>query len=379
MIFRNPIQIRLIFFIVSVCILLLPLRLWAQTAGEGLIVMVTHDSAGDNRNVKIEDIMNRVAVMRLEQAGLKAVVLQESQEELSAELKITCRYLEQQDTLKLEYQLKVASTGKRVAEIRITTPVNHFLDRVVADAVDELLHTGRDEIKRIALAKLKWAMQEPAKQEGMTSVVVEETDRETELEEKSEPEPEDMPKAAQLRGTEHQRRRIETESKVSGAYMLGPVSEHLPYGLLMEGRFSYPVVRGEKMAWRVGGSLGVIHFASAVSYKAGYVKILVPLGLLTEVKLRKKSGWTFNIWWAVGAALRPTHENEMVDKLLAPAFPYTNMGIGVQVPFNSDRLGVSAGFSGMGLFYLYEDTAVGEVKTEILLGLNFDLGIVWRM
>ncbi|MFO7849854.1 MAG: hypothetical protein R6V67_07835 [Spirochaetia bacterium] len=361
--YLNVNRIKFLFLIFLLSILLLPIKLWAQDAGEGLIVWVKHNPAGDNRNEKIENIMDRVAVMKLEQSGLKGVVIEDIPDEFSPELKLSCRYLQKEDMLKLDYRLQVAATGKRVAEIQVDTPVTHFLDREVANAVNELLHKSRDEIDRIARAKQEQNKQRQAKQEEMTTVDAGGTGRETGRE----------------RSTEQRRRRVEAGNRVSGVYMLGQTSEYLPYGLLMEGRLSFPLLQGEKMAWRLGGSLGVMRFSSAVNYKAEYVKTLVPLGLLTEVSLRIKSGWTFRLCWASGAAVRPTHDNETVDKLLAPALPYTNIGFGVQVPFISDKLHFVTGISGMGLFHLYEVPPAGKIKTETLLGINFDLGIVWRI
>ena len=327
------------------------------------MIIVNHSPFEDDRDMKIETILDRTALMELEEFGLDGMILKDMPPEIRPDLKITGRYRLRQDILELRYSLQEASTGKKISEIQISTPVTHFLDRDVADAVRELLHKGNDEIDRIARATQEQSTQEPAPQGDKTAAVIEREDR------KAEPDP----------GAEQLPRRVEAEARGSGTHMLGRSSEYLPYGLLLEGRISYPLVEGEKMVWRLGASAGVIRFSSAVDYKAGYIKTLVPLGVLTELRLRKKTGLMYRVWWTAGAALRPSYQDEVVDELLAPALPYTGMGIGVLVPFTSERFGLSAGLSGMGLFHLYEDSAGGEVHLEALLGINLDLGIVWRM
>lgn len=374
MFFINLNRIKFIPLIVGLCILLLPLSLWAQTAEESLIVEVKHRPANADRNAKIEEVLNKAAVIALEHSGLKVAVSQESPEEFSPELKITCRYLEQQDKLKLEYRLQVAATGKEIAEVQVEASLSHFLDRAVSNAVKELLHKGQNEIDQIAQAKQKQAAADTQKRES--AVAVEERDTSTK--------PEDKLKTEQEIRSGRRPWRVEAEAKVSGAYMLSQTSEYLPYGLLVEGRFTYPLVQGEQMAWRLGGSLGMVRFFSADDHKAEYIKTLVPLALVSELRLKKavlnrNNDWVFRFWWTAGAALRPPYEDEMVDELLAPAFPYANIGIGTQIPLGSDRLCLSTGFSGMGLFHLYEESDGGEVKIEKVLGINIDLGIVWRM
>lgn len=375
-------KIEVFSFVVVFFFLLLPLEIGAQHAGEELAVEVKHNPA-DVRSAEIEKILNQAVVMELEQSGLKGVVLQGGSEKYKPDLIINGQYLLEQDTLKLEYRLQSAAADKQIANMQINTPVTHFLDRIVADAVKELLYKGRDEVNRIALAKQKQNKQEQEEQKEETPVVIERADRATEPRDKPEPEQqqEKDQKDQERRKFEDEQRQwgVEAEVKISGAYMIGRVSEYLPYGLLIEGHFSYPVVQGEKISWRMGGSLGVLRFTSSVDYKAGYVKTLVPLGLLTELKLEKHSNLTFRFWWSAGAALRLNYEDEAINKVLAPALPYTNIGIGVGVPLSSDRLGFSAGVSGMGLFHLYEDSTGGDVRMETLLGINCDLGIVWRM
>lgn len=349
---------------VGLLIFLLPFSLLAQTTGDELIVGVDHSPAGDERDAKIVDILDRAAIMELEASGLRGRPIQDKTEEFSPDLSLNGRYLEQQEMLKLEYRLQETSTGKQIAAIQLDTAVSHFLDRAVADAVQELLHRGREDINRILLAK-----QEQKQQKSEMEDVAE-----------GEAEADLLPKPGDARRP----RRGEAEATFSGAYMLGRAAEYLPYGLLLEGRFSYPVMQGEKIAWRLGGTLGVARFFSAVDYKAGYVKTLLPLGLLTEVRvskagLNKQSSWAFRCWWTAGAALRLSHEDEEVNKVLAPAFPYAKMGIGALLPLGFDRLSLAAGFSGVGLFHLYEAPGGGEIRLETILGINIDLGIVWRM
>jgi hypothetical protein len=346
MVSKNVYHLKLFILTVGFFFLLLPSELEALKNGGVLMVEVSHSPAGDYQNIKIEDILNRSAVMVLEQAGLKGVVLKGVPEESNPELKISCRYLQQQDMLKLEYQLQETITGKRIAEIQISASVSHFLDRTVGSAVQELLHKGQDEINRIVLAMQE---SEPA---SVSEPVVE---------------PEQM------------RKRFSAEVKVSGVYMLGHSFEHLPYGLLIEGRFSYPMVQSRNIAWQLGVSLGMVRFLSAVDYKASYMKTLLPLCLLTELRLKTRNDWIFRLWMAAGAAVRPPHENDVVNALLAPAFPYTNMGIGFHLPLSARGLGLSAGLSGMGILHLYEDSATGKVQIETLLGVNIDLGMVWRI
>ena len=348
----NVNQIKYIFYRVSVCIILLPSALQAQNTGGALLIGVQHNPAGNERDTRIENIMNRAVIMELEQSGLQGVVLQEIPDGFTPELTITGWYLEQKNMLKLEYQLQEVARGKEFARIQLNTPITHFLDRVVANAVKELLQESQDQITRIAQEKQEQEKQQQDMQGEEPTPVAETTE---------------------------QRRRIEAEARVSGAYILGRAAEHLPYGVLLEGRLSYPVVQGEQLAWRLGGSVGVLRFFPSVDYKANYVKTLVPLGLLSEVSVRREGSLAFTLWWTAGAALRPPYENEIIDKLLAPAFPYTSMGSGAQVPLTSDKLYLVTGLSGMGLFYLYEASDSGEVKTETILGANFDLGIGWRM
>lgn len=363
MIITNLNQTKVFIFFLSWFILLLPLGLEAQNAEKNMMVGVNHSPFEGDRNGKIENILNRTAIMELEQSGLKGVLLQDSPQETSPELKLTGHYLQQQDMLQIEYELEEAATGKQIAEIQINTALTHFLDRAVANAVKDLLQKGRDEIERIAQAKQQQDEQQQDKQERETGAVAERADSETEQELKPD----------------HQPGGVLSEVKFSGSSMFGRASEYMPYGLLIEGRFSYPLVQKEEIAWRIGGTVGVIRFLSAVEYKAGYVKTLVPLGVLTELQLSKKSNWTFRGWWTAGAALRLPYQDEVVDKLLAPALPYTNMGIGALVPLGADRLRLAVGISGMGLFHLYEEPEGDAVKVEPLLGMNFDLGIVWRM
>jgi len=348
-------QRRVLFLTILLLWVLTPFSLLGQEADQRVQVGVEYTPKAEPSS-KVERILERTTLMELEQAGLYGVLLEDYDRKNPPELIIDGLYEQKNDLLELEYRMSNTKKETLVAELQMETQVNLFLDRTVSSAIKKLLNKAEEEINLIVKAQQAETQgQEKMQEPGLVA----------------EAETESM--------AEHKSSRFQFETGATGMMLLGQAGEHLPYAMQQYGGFLYTLNTGAPMPIQLGGTVELLRFFPSMSYKAGYLKTLLPLGLKSQIQVRHKRTWNVAGWMVVGGAFRLSDNETLVEDLLTPVLPYTSAGGSILIPLQDSRFALSIQLSGKALFHLYDDRETGKIKVETIIGLGLGLGFVWRV